>query len=129
MLNHLNPTENMKFSFAYKEKPSVENYWEYCIDREIPFIEISPIDEEYVNISYDLLPCLPYEKLKGDLLDEIVTIYKSYFTFFNLPMDKFKLIGNSIALIIAVKKEHHEIIANQLYEFLLHYLKENKVPI
>ena len=121
--------ENNKISFTYKNNPVIENYWEYCVMKEIPFIEISPIDENYVSISYDLLPCLQNEKLEGDLLNEISIIYKSYFIFFNLPKNRFKLIGNSIALLISVKKEHHEKIALQLNEFLINFLRENKVSI
>jgi len=115
--------------YSYKNNPAIENYWEYCCKHEIPHIEISIIDEDYAIISYDLLPCLPFEKLKSGLTDSITKLYEAYADFFKLPAEKFTLAGGSIALGITVYTKHCEFISEQLFDYLADYVANNKYSV
>lgn len=115
--------------YIFKNEAPMNNYWEYCCQHKIPHIEITILDEDYVNISFDLLPCLPFEKLKGDLVDRMLKIYEAYADFYRLPPDLFSFVGGSIALGATVYYEHSEMISEQLFDYLSEYVEENKYPI
>ena len=115
--------------FSYSEKPVIEDYWAYCGQNQIPHIEIVSLSRDYVNISYDLLCCLPFHKLKGNILDRIIKIYEGYCDFFKIPKSKINYAGGEIALGFVVRKEHSEFIANQLFDYLLEYVTKNKILI
>jgi hypothetical protein len=98
--------------YSFKHQPAVENYWGYCCEIQIPHIEISIIDEDYVNISFDLLPCLPLEKLRGDLPDRMLKIYEAYVAFYRLPPDVFSFTDASNALGAKVYIKYCELISD-----------------
>jgi hypothetical protein len=114
--------------YSFKHQAAIENYWGYCCELQIPHIEITIIDEEYVNISFDLLPCLPADRLKGDLPDCMLKIYDAYSHFYRLPPDRFSFIGGSNALGATVLSRHAEPVSEQLFDFLLDYVRKNKYP-
>lgn len=115
--------------FSNRAKPATENYWSYCGQHQIPYIEIIPVSRDYVNISYDLLSCLPFHKLKGEVLDRVMKIYEGYCDFFKLPKNRISLAGGDIAFGFVVKKEHSEFIANQLFDFLSDFVSKNKILV
>lgn len=121
--------ETKLIEFSFRDNPAIENYWDYCVQRKIPYIEIVSIDEDFVNVSYDLLPSLPFEKLQGNLLEAISKIYESYHDFYKLPRDKFNFAGGDVASGATVRKEHSETIARQLFGYLSDFVRINKVSI
>jgi len=113
--------------FSNRKNLAIEDYWSYCRQHQIPHIVIIPVGRDYVNISYDLLPSIPFAKLKGDILDKMIKIYESYVAFFKIPKTKYHLAGGEIALGVVIRKEHSEFIANQLFDYLTDYVKNNKI--
>ncbi len=115
--------------FSHKDKPAIDDYWTYCERNQIPFIQIISKGSDYDSISYDLLPCIPFDKLNGDVSENIVKIYEAYADFFKIPDTKFDYSGGSIALGIVVHKKHSEFIADQLFDYLLAYVKKNRISM
>lgn len=112
--------------YSFRNKPVIENYWEYCCSNRIPHIEIVPIDRIYVNISYDILSFLPYHNTKLDLIDRVKKLYEAYCDFFKLSKNRQSIAGGDLALGFVVKKEHSEYIASHLYDYLIEYVKKYK---
>ena len=115
--------------YSHKDNPAIANYWDYCTKYQIPHIEIISQSRDYITISYDLLACLPFDNLKGDVSENIVKIYEAYSDFFKIPKDKFSYAGGSTVLGIVVRKEHSEFIANRLFDYLSEYVSKNKTPM
>ena len=115
--------------YSHKENPSVEDYWTYCVQHQIPHIEIVLKGRDYVTVSYDLLPCLSFDKLPGDVSENIVKIYEAYVEFFKIPKDKFGYSGGPNSFGIAVRREHSEFIAERLFDYLTDYVKRNKISM
>lgn len=115
--------------FSHRNKPIIENYWSYCEKHQIPHIEIISISRDYVNITYDLLTCLPSHKLKGEIVERVIKIYQGYCDFFKIPKSRINLAGGEITLGFVVRKEHSEFIAIQLFDFALEFVIKNKIVI
>ncbi len=115
--------------YIFIEENTVNNHWQYCVQHQIPHIELSNIDEDYVNISYDLLPCIPFDKLKSGLMDRIIKIYDGYIDFFQLPKDKFSYVGGVNNLELTIYKINSEYIATQLFDYLSDYVEKNKISL
>jgi hypothetical protein len=106
-------TSMEKIKVSHKERPSVEDYWSYCNEHQCPHIKISSKGRDYATIAYDLLPCLNFHQLSGDVSEPIVKMYEAYIEFFQVPKTKFEYAGGSINLVITVHKEHAEFIADR----------------
>lgn len=111
--------------FYIKGKPEANGYWEYCCKNDIPMIQVIP-GRKYSKVSYDIYSMLGSYELGEDILDEVKSIYISYTKFFFLPPERFSSIGGYSALVITVHKEHAELIANHLFDFLLAYVRKNR---
>jgi len=115
--------------FSFKSHPAIANYWGYCQKNQIPHIEISEYEDGYMDISYDLLPCLPFHRLDADLSDEVFKIYEAYFKFFNLPDENLICAGGTINLSIKVRNEHAEFIAEHLFDYLTVFVSKHRTVI
>jgi hypothetical protein len=112
--------------YSFKSNPSTTNYWDYCQKHHIPYIEVTDYEDGYADISYDLLPCLPFHHLNTDLSGEVIKIYEAYFIFFNLPEEHFNIAGGAINMGIKVRTEHAEFIAGQLFDYLTEFINKHK---
>ncbi len=115
--------------FIHKNLPDVGNHWNYCLLNEIPHIEIIPKSRDYAMISYDLFPCISNSnhKLKTDVSENVINIYRAYADFYSLPKERFMLAGGPIALGFTVRRAHAEPIALQLFDYLANFIKKNKI--
>lgn len=102
--------------FIYKDSKLKSYHWKQCEKLNAPFIEISQINREYMNIFYDATNSqIDLEKLSAD----IKCIYLSYTQFFmcdHLIIDD--LHDQYYYFNLAVKIEHAEFIAESLYDYL-----------
>ena len=106
----------MKYIIHSKSENS--EYWEYCMKNEIPQIRIIH-GKIYSKIEYTLTPMLQHHTLNSALLEEFSSIYEGYCKFFQLPASKMLTAGGSTNLIFTVFRVHAELIASQLYEYLI----------
>ena len=111
--------------FYIKGKPEANGYWEYCCKNDIPMVEVIH-GRKYSKVNYDIYSMLRFHELDEDLLDEMNSIYTAYAKFFALPSERNAAVGGYSALIVTVYKEHAEFIANQLFDYLTTYVRNNR---
>ncbi|EHR8834981.1 hypothetical protein ABJ851_003077 [Shigella flexneri] len=103
--------------FVYKDSKQRDFHWKQCEKFNAPFIEISRIDHEYMNIFYDITN---YHVDLDCVSNEIKGIYLSYTKFFMCNHSVINdLYDQYYFFNLAVKCEHVEFIAGQLYDYLL----------
>lgn len=107
--------------YIYSGEGKNEEHWLCCEKNKAPYIEISFIEENYTNIFFDVTNiCSDLEILS----EKIKSFYISYVDFFricSILIDDVK--SQYYFFNLVVKKEHAECIANQLYDFLLAFIK------
>ncbi len=113
--------------FYIKGSPVAKGYWEYCVNNDVPMIEVIH-GRKYSKVNYDIYPMLSFHEIDEALLDEVKSIYNAYGKFFSLPSSHFAAVGGYSALIITVYKEHAEFIAEHLFDFLCIYVRMNRKP-
>ncbi len=59
--------------------------WDYCEKYKIPYISISPFNQKYDEIFYDITN-LPYNL--EEVSEQIQKIYKSYIEFYKIPYNE-----------------------------------------
>ncbi|QTF07874.1 hypothetical protein HC231_07925 [Brenneria izadpanahii] len=103
--------------FTYKDSKQKNSHWKQCEKLNAPFIEISRINHEYMNIFYDITN---YHINLEDISNDMKNIYLSYITFFmcNHPAID-DLYTQYYFFNLIVKYEHAEFIAEKLYDYLL----------
>ena len=103
--------------FIYKESEEKDLHWIHCEKYNAPFIEVSRINNEFMNIFYDITN---YKVDLDHISKEVKDIYISYTKFFMLSNP---IINNSYDQYyffnLAVKCEHTKFIAEQLHDYLL----------
>lgn len=102
--------------FMYKDSKQKDSHWKQCEKLNAPFIEISRINQDYMNVFYDVTNFhVDLERLSAD----IKCIYLSYTEFFmcdDLTVDD--LYDQYYFFNLVVKHEHAEFIAESLYDYL-----------
>lgn len=109
----------MKFIYSSSEESNL--HWQQCEKERAPFITLSKVSHDFVNIFYDITN---YRIDLETISNDIKKIYTSYIEFFMLPTyvaDHMK--SQHYLFDLVVKSEHAEIIAEQLYDYLLNRLK------
>ena len=114
--------------FIIDKKSDYNNHWNYCIENDIPFVSIIPA-RKFAQVEFDVLSMLDFYELSKYPTDFLITLYKSYSEFFNLPINKFNCSGGSKNLIFTLYKEHSEIFALQLFDYLDVFVKKNRKEI
>ncbi len=106
--------------FLYSDATSIDTHWEYCVNNRIPHIVItSEKGGRYCKVDYDILPCsLISISTEVDLPDETQKLYNAYCNFTLLPKGKIFLIGGGNSATVRLFKEHGEIIAEKLFDYL-----------
>ena len=113
-----------KYSFKSEE----DNHWEYCKQNKIPFIQIRILDKEFCSLEYDLLPMITFNlSIEPSLIDEMNKLYNAYSSFTFLPKKSYSAIGGSNSFSMCIFQEHSGSLAEKLFDFLIHYVKEHKV--
>ena len=111
----------IKYVYNFDDK---EKHWEYCERNKFPFILLKDTNKDYTEIFYDIT------NFNVDLeyvSKEVSNIFDSY--------RKFSLIDNYFwekyseqyyFFTFPVMKKHSEIIAEQLFDYLLRHLGNSK---
>jgi len=115
-------------NFYVRGKTTTPNYWQYCITNDIPLVELIP-GRKYSKVNYDIYSMLGNHEIGEELMDEMNTIYTAYCKFFDLPKKYIAAVGGYYALIMTVHAEHGEFIAEQLYNYLVKYVRANRTPL
>ncbi|EDS4738668.1 hypothetical protein GYD59_004708 [Salmonella enterica] len=110
----------MKFVYKHHSDCEKNNHWERCKKDHAPFIEISKVNRDYMNIFYDITDYnIDLEKIS----DDVKKIHSSYIDFFIIS-DAIVTDGYEQCYFfnLIVKQEHAEFFAAQLYDYLLNKL-------
>lgn len=107
------------------KKEDYNNHWAYCIQNDFPFIRIIP-KIKYSKVEYDISTMTDLYKMEKEPSEFFVQLYESYVEFFKLPKDKMCCAGGESSLIFTVHKAHATIFAEQLFDYLIDYVKKNR---
>lgn len=102
--------------FIYKDSKQKDSHWKRCEKLNAPFIEISRINHEYMNVFYDVTN---YHIDLDEISNDIKNIYSSYVSFFMCAHPAIDDLDTQYYFFnLAVKREHAEFIAEKLYDYL-----------
>ena len=118
----------MKMKFIIDKKNDYNEHWNYCVKNDIPFVRIIPAIK-FSKVEFDIFCMLDFYTLTKEPLDFFEELYKNYAEFFMLPKDKYSCAGGQKALVFTIYKEHSETFANQLFDYLNKFVKENRKPL
>ncbi len=114
----------MKFIKVEKDEIELSNeHFEYCMERNIPFITISD-NENYSILSYDLLPCRSIFSGDNELHKAILSFYKVYVLKYNF--EDLTMAGGISSSGMHVHKNHANDLAEFLFDFILSYIETTK---
>jgi hypothetical protein len=104
--------------FVYKHNNDKKNdHWQQCEKKHAPFIEISRINHDYMNIFYDVTN---YDINLDEISESIKKMHSSYTEFFMITdISITEAYEQYYFFNIIVKCEHAEFLAEQLYDYLL----------
>ena len=103
-----------------------DQHYRYCAQHQLPHVTVS-LARKYAYVQFDVYEIVPPQGWPGEQPDEfIIELYKCYARFFNLPDHKFSYAGGSNNVGFSVFKEHAEIFASQLYDYLLRFVQEQQ---
>ncbi|WP_312948949.1 hypothetical protein [Superficieibacter sp.] len=106
--------------FVYKNRNN-HTHWDRCEKGHAPFIELSNVNDMYVNIFYDVTN---YRLDQEQTSEDIKKIYLAYLEFFSLSEPFIDdLFAQYYFLNLIVRREHAEFIAGRLYDYLLGKIK------
>ena len=97
----------VKYIYNFDDK---EKHWEYCERNKFPFILLKDINADLEYIS------------KG--ISDIFNSYRKFTLIDNYFWEKYS--GQYYFFTFPVMKKHSEIIAEQLFNYLLRYLENSK---
>ena len=100
-------------------------HWNYCVKNDIPFIRIIPATK-FAKVEFDISTMLDFFEISSHPAEFFIKLYECYVEFFKLPKDKLSCAGGSNNLIFTLYKEHAEIFANQLFDYLYDYTKSHR---
>ncbi|EMS1065555.1 hypothetical protein WKS79_004230 [Providencia stuartii] len=103
--------------FIYRNDKKKDEHWKQCEKKHAPFIELNRINNEYVNIFYDVTNYQLDLNETSNNIKELYSIYVEFFMF-SEPMIK-DLYGQYYFFNFIVKSEHAEFLAEKLYDYLL----------
>ncbi|MWP47743.1 hypothetical protein [Gilliamella sp. Pas-s27] len=102
--------------FIYKNDETKDLHWKLCEKNHFPFIELNNINDEYINIFYDITN---YHISLEEISDDIKDLYSTYIKFCMLSdpiiqetYDQYYFFN------LIVKREHAEFLAEKLYDYL-----------
>ena len=106
--------------FIYENDKRKDAHWKQCEKKHAPFIELNRVNNECVNIFYDVTN---YQLDLEEISNNIKEFYSAYIEFLMLsnPMIK-DLYDQYYFFNFIVKSEHAEFLAEKLYDYLLFQL-------
>jgi hypothetical protein len=111
----------VKYSYDTTENNS---HWTWCEKNNTPYIVISQVNEEYSRIFYD---ATNLSVNLDEISDSMRSIYKSYSELFLIPGSVFaELIDDYYLFSIIVKKEHAEVFADAIFDYIKDKFIEKK---
>ncbi|MCA6928915.1 hypothetical protein [Pectobacterium versatile] len=108
--------------FTYKDKKDKNDHWLNCEKNHAPYIELSNINKEYVNIFYDVSN---YNIDLEILSNDIKKMYYTYIDFFMISEETIENLEHQYYFFnFIVKAEHAEFLADKLYDYIKFRLKK-----
>ena len=108
----------VKYIYNFDDK---EKHWEYCERNKFPFIHIN---KDYTEIFYDITNFYVDLEYISKEISDIFNSYRKFTLIDNYFWEKYS--GQYYFFAFPVMKKHSEIIAEQLFDYLLKYLENSK---
>jgi len=119
-----------ELNFSIKERINLNSYsdskgWRgYCERNKFPFILLKDINKDYTEIFYDITNFNADLKYISKEISDIFNSYRKFTLIDNYFWEKYS--GQYYFFTFPVMKKHSEIIAEQLFNYLLRYLENSK---
>ena len=111
--------KTIKYVYNFDDK---KKHWEYCEKNKFPFILLKDIYGNYTEIFYDITNFnIDLEHISKEI-NEIFDSYRKFALIDNYFWEKYS--KQYYFFIFPVKKRHSEIIAEQLFDYLMEYLEK-----
>lgn len=102
--------------YIYSDDKAKDAHWDFCEKNHVPFIQLSNINKEYINIFFDITN---YNISLEAISDDIKKLYSAYIEFCMLSDTLIHdLYDQYYFFNLIVKREHANFLAENLYNYL-----------
>ena len=103
--------------FIYKNAPDITSHWEFCNQNKYPFIIINNIDRNFNEIFFDITNISNKLEEVSNSIKEISSCYNKFFLIPDYITERYE--SQYYYFEFPVINTHSELIANQLFDYLL----------
>lgn len=102
--------------YIYSDDKAKDAHWDFCEKNHVPFIQLSNINKEYINIFFDITN---YNISLEEISDDIKKLYSAYIEFCMLSDTLIHdLYDQYYFFNLIVKREHANFLVENLYNYL-----------
>ena len=103
--------------FIYKNASDITSHWEFCNQNKYPFITINNIDNGFSELFFDITNISNKLEDISNSIKEISSCYNNFFLVPSYILERYE--SQYYYFKIPVINTHAELIANQLFDYLL----------
>lgn len=103
--------------FIYKKDQNFTTHWEFCNQNKYPFITINNLDNGFSEIFFDITNISNKLEYISNSIKEISYCYNKFFFIPSYILERYE--SQYYCFEFPVINTHAELIANQLFDYLL----------
>ena len=109
--------EDYMNKFIYKKDQNYTDHWEFCNQNKYPFITINNIDNGFSELFFDITNISNKLEDISNSIKEISSCYNNFFLVPSYILERYE--SQYYYFKFPVINTHAELIANQLFDYLL----------